>query len=375
MAIELILVVGKRSAITDRLRELLDDNGVAVRLVDPSRLDGIGDSPGLVLADASVDVRLVREWACLISLRTNRSTRVVTFTADDVTGQEPNVLSAVNFLVPGAVREIDIRTALRKYRREFRTGRESQAGFLPEVLPVRSGWQLDARFLPAGGVSGDFYDVFELPGGERIGLVVADVCDKGIGAALYMALIRSLLRYTAAAFESEQPSDTAWLLRAIDATNDYLTTNHLRDGYFATLFFAVLDPATGALVFSNCGHNPPVLRNADGAHQLLGPTGPALGLLPDSTFELDHTQLDHGDLLFVYTDGVTDARDEHGRFFSEERMLALVRGHTTGTEDLLDRFDREISGHVGTAERFDDITMVALLRQLVPVWQPDSPNL
>jgi len=374
MAIESILVISERSETADRLRELLDHNGIASRLADPAHLADTADTPDLVLADAAVDQAVVRDAARLISSRARRSTMVVRFDAGDVATAD--VRSIVDFLTPSAVRRQDVMAMLSRYQREFRTGRETQAGFLPEVLPDRSGWQIAARFQPAGGVSGDFYDVFEVVGGKRIVLVVADVCDKGIGSALYMALIRSLLRYTAVAFGTEQApgADAEWLLRAIDATNEYLIANHLQHGYFATLFFAVLDPATGTLTFSNCGHNPPVLRSVDGRYLLLGPTGPALGLLPDSRFELDRTQLNHGDLLFVYTDGVTDARDEQGRVFSEERLLALVGRHSTGTEDLLDLLDREIAGHVGIAERFDDITMVALRRQHLPAGGPDSAN-
>jgi len=93
--------------------------------------------------------------------------------------------------------EAHVEAELLKYERELQIGREIQEGFLPDTLPARVGWQLTARFQPAREVAGDFYDAFELLGGNRIGLVVADVCDKGVGAALFMALIRSLLRHTA----------------------------------------------------------------------------------------------------------------------------------------------------------------------------------
>jgi serine phosphatase RsbU (regulator of sigma subunit) len=376
MAVGSILVLSERSQAIDQLRELLDASGIATRVADPRRIDPGADAPDLVLACTDADLELVRETVREIALRTNRSTTVVMFTDDDISGRAPVVLSALDFLVPRPRPRPDAGATVLKYQRAMVAGREIQAGFLPETLPRMPGWQFAARYQPAAGVSGDFYDVFVFDGGDRIGLVVADVCDKGIGAALYMALIRGLLRYTAVTFDSqrqEPASDVSWLLRAITATNDYLTANHLRHGYFATMFFAVLDPRTGALAFSNCGHNPPIIRKEEGALHLLEPTGPALGLLSNSTFGLASTRLEHGDLLFVYTDGVTDARDKAGRFFTKERMLALIGAHTTAIEDLLDRIEREISGHVSVAERFDDITMVALQRQHArPVDEPGS---
>jgi sigma-B regulation protein RsbU (phosphoserine phosphatase) len=195
-----------------------------------------------------------------------------------------------------------------------------------------------------------------------------------------MALIRSLLRHSVThvdppsgrwvigphgTLEPGSGVDAALLLRAVAATNDYLISNHLRQGYFASLFFAVLNPDTGGIVYANCGHNPPILSRGDGGHSLLEPTGPALGLLPESIFTYGRATLDPGDLLFIYTDGVPDARDAAGEFFTEERMLRLVTT-TVGADALLTRIDGEISGHVGTAEPFDDITMIALYRQPDP---------
>jgi len=269
--------------------------------------------------------------------------------------------------------EIQTSAHLLKYERELQIGRNIQAGFLPEQLPVRAGWRLTARFQPAREVSGDFYDAFELLGGARIGLVIADVCDKGVGSALFMALIRSLLRHTAVCMdtamtdvdigEPEPGADATLLLRAVVATNDYLTTNHLRQGYFATLFFGVLDPSSGSMVYVNCGHNPPVLRRPDGDYTLLGPTGPALSLLPNSIFRVGVAQLEPGDLLFAYTDGVPEARDTSGRFLTEEVMLGLISGWDGAVDDVLDLVERRLRAHIGLAEQADDITMVALRRE------------
>ncbi|MEV8565881.1 SpoIIE family protein phosphatase [Streptomyces sp. NPDC051322] len=269
------------------------------------------------------------------------------------------------------------------YERELEIGREIQMGFLPDSLPSPDDWEINVRFRPARTVAGDFYDVFELVNRRRIALVVADVCDKGVGAALFMALIRSLLRHTAeqSGLQSLIAADllggetTVWqeqsraipvvgatpLLNAVVGTNNYLTRNHIRQGYFATMFFAVLDPATGNLVYINGGHNPPVLVRADGAEPvLLEPTGPAVGVIPDVSFSLGYAQISPGDTLFIYTDGVTEARSTTGEFLGDEPMLRHLTKGPIRSEELLDHMDGALSEFVGPAEQSDDITMMAV---------------
>jgi sigma-B regulation protein RsbU (phosphoserine phosphatase) len=389
--LDLTLVVSEPTTTAASLCRCLDVDGMPARLVAPDEVlnwsteaDG---TPDLLLFDARVDVTLVRAAIRRIISTASRPPTVVAFTDDDLTMLEPHVHAGLDYIVPpylpGQVRsrllshhyrqalsrtaeEIQTAGDLLKYERELQIGREIQAGFLPEALPVRAGWQLTARFHPAREVAGDFYDAFELCGGTRIGLLVADVCDKGVGAALFMALIRTLLRHTAIHVpvqdRTSHAADAAVLTRAVCATNNYLVANHQQQAYFATLFFAVLDPESGSLVYVNCGHNPPVLRRARGGYRLLGPTGPALGLLPDSVFGLRWVQLHSGDMLFAYTDGLPEARDGAGRFFTTDLMLGLVAARSGGADDLLDRMEREVNAHIGTAERADDLTMIALRR-------------
>ncbi|MGW7438257.1 PP2C family protein-serine/threonine phosphatase [Streptomyces sp. NPDC054849] len=275
------------------------------------------------------------------------------------------------------LREADARAELMGYEKELEIGREIQAGFLPESLPVPAGWEIDVRFRPARQVAGDFYDVFEISRGRRLAFVVADVCDKGVGAALFMALIRSLLRHTAqnsglqhlvaagrAGGSRRIPVVGATpLLNAVTATNGYLTRNHLRQGYFATLFFGVLDPLTGSLVYINGGHNPPLLLPADGGPPAaLDITGPAVGVQPDCVYTLGYAQLNPGDTLFVFTDGVPEARCPNGSFLGDERMLELLAATPASGKDMVDRVDLAVREHTGTAEQHDDVTMLALHR-------------
>jgi serine phosphatase RsbU (regulator of sigma subunit) len=285
-----------------------------------------------------------------------------------------------------AVAEMASVARLRDYERELSIAHEIQAGFLPDGLPTRRGWDFNVRFLPARQVAGDFYDGFELVNGRRLGFVVADVCDKGVGAALFMALIRTLLRHTAQhsgwslgdddddSLPLEPPvtatSDAepvlsigaGPLMHAVVGTNRYMTRNHLRQGYFATLFFGVLDPDSGDVLYINGGHNPPVLVRTNGEQVLLPPTGPAVGVLPDGAFGVGRCHLEPGDLLLVYTDGVVDARDGARRRYTLHRLRNLLRRPADSAAAVLDRVEESLHAHVQSGEQFDDITMLAVLR-------------
>jgi len=283
------------------------------------------------------------------------------------------------------VADMAAEASLHEYERELSIAHDIQAGFLPEHLPTPAGWQVAAEFRPAKQVGGDFYDVFELVGGQRLAFVVADVCDKGVGAALFMALIRTLLRHTAEqagswdivdrdlATVTELPTlptpavpvlsiGAGPLLQAVDSTNRYMARNHLKQGYFATMFFGVLDPRSGALVYINGGHNPPVLLRADGDRRMIEPTGPAVGMLTDSMYTLGHARLDHGDTLFVYTDGVIEARDVSGELFGTDRMVEILDRRSTHVTELLSTMDAAVRRHEGATQQSDDVTMLAIRR-------------
>jgi serine phosphatase RsbU (regulator of sigma subunit) len=243
--------------------------------------------------------------------------------------------------------------------RELEIGRQIQAGFLPERLPEPAGWHLDRRFVPARQVGGDFYDAFQLPDG-RLCLLVADVCDKGVGAALYMALFRSLIRATA--MQSAAETADGLLRRTLSFTNDYIANVHGRASMFATVFVAVLDPANGMLVYANAGHDPPMLwRQSGGAPDRLMPTATALGLLPNFRMEVCRTGMLPGDMLLAYTDGVTDAGGQGGAF-GEERLLDVIALCAGRWETLLDRVTEALESHMLGVERHDDITLLAVSR-------------
>ena len=246
--------------------------------------------------------------------------------------------------------------------RELEIGREIQLGFLPDELPAPGGYELRALFRPARQVAGDFYDSFVLADG-RVALVLADVCGKGVGAALFMALFRSLLRALAEPQFAAAASVGEGLRATVQGTNDYIARTHGRANMFATAFFGVLDPASGSLDYVNAGHELPVLVGAGGGVRArLAPTGPALGLMPDLEFVVASERLGPGETLFAYTDGVVDARDPGDEAFGEERLMELLGVEGRSAALLLARVDAAVNDHVAGGAQFDDVAMLAVRR-------------
>lgn len=251
------------------------------------------------------------------------------------------------------------RAYLLSLQQEMELGRRTQSDFLPASLPQLPGWELAAAFHPAREVAGDFYDAFSLPH-NRLGLVIADVCDKGVGAALFMALIRTLIRAFA-----EQAAPTAHAaLNAVKLTSNYIVRHHHHNNkhMFATLFFGVLEPDTGILTYVNGGHESPIVVGAGRIKHLLDPTGPAVGMMADVTFTIQSIQLEPGDILLAYTDGVTEARNRAGAFFSEERLLALLSVPVRSAAALLEHIESHVHEYVSNTSFYDDVTMLALHR-------------
>jgi len=264
--------------------------------------------------------------------------------------------------------------------RELEIGREIQAGFLPEVLPQVEGWEIAASLMSAREVAGDFYDVFELPDGT-IGLVIADVCDKGVGAALFMTLFRSLIRVTSNLefFEHSEgvvsPHSTPERLkRAILLTNNYIAETHGDSGMFATIFFGILDPRNGKLTYINGGHEPPLIINSGGTRETLSTTGPAIGAIADCKFDLGEIQLNTGDMLFAFTDGVPDSKDPQGEFFGRERLFEILHRTSASVHEMVDTIETELLEYIGSATQFDDITLLAVKWITLATMIPETEN-
>ncbi len=252
----------------------------------------------------------------------------------------------------------------RAMARELEIGRNIQRGFLPSSLPEIAGWEIAARFRPARQVAGDFYDAFTVTAGGRTALVVSDVCDKGVGAALFMAVFRSLLRVLLRESYAAAPerTDAEHLPHALQVLSDYNARTHPDANMFATVFFAVLEPETGVLTYVNAGHDPPALVRNGTVLRRLAPTGPAVGLLDGLTFTAAEVVLEPGDTLLAFTDGVSDARGADGAFYGEPRLFATATATTDSAADLLDAIDADLGLHTMGAEPYDDITLLAVRR-------------
>jgi len=220
-------------------------------------------------------------------------------------------------------------------------------------LPQFTNWELAARWKTARQVGGDFYDVFELPN-KKLGLFIADVADKGIPAALFMALTRTLVR--AAVIESETPAD------AMRRVNDLLIPD-TRQGMFVTAVYAVLDMEANELTYVNAGHNPPLWVKHDGEVKRLTRTAIALGVVTGEAVEQCTIKLEANDNLLLYTDGLTESFNGEGTFFGEERLLEAIKSCDCGSaHDLLDVVESALLNFVQDVPPADDLTMLVLRR-------------
>jgi serine phosphatase RsbU (regulator of sigma subunit) len=248
--------------------------------------------------------------------------------------------------------------AYQKVTQELSLAGKIQASFLPDELPNLSGWQLAVTLLPARETSGDFFDLIPLENG-KLGILIADVTDKGIGAALYMALSRTLIRTYAIEFGDDPQPDVVFF-----AANGRILEDARAD-LFVTAFYGVLDPAAGTLTYSNAGHNPPyLLSNQDSQLlQSLGQTGMPIGVEADSLWEKATVQIRPGDVLVLYTDGIPDAQNAYGKFF-EDRLLqkAVLESGGLSAQEVQDKILEDVQAFVGQAPQFDDITLLVLVR-------------
>jgi sigma-B regulation protein RsbU (phosphoserine phosphatase) len=264
-----------------------------------------------------------------------------------------------------ALRELQkqLLDANERMAQELSLAGEIQTSFLPRELPRLPGWQLVATLQPARQASGDFYDVVSLPD-ARLGIVMADVTDKGAAAALYMALSCTLIR----TYAGQYPAQPELVLGAVNRR--ILTDTSANQ--FVTVFYGILDPATGRLVYSNAGHCPPLHFRAanEGEPQELGTTGMALGILEDRAWRRETAQIDPGDLLVLYTDGITEAHSEQAMLFGEGRLLESVRASLRAAgpqpptaQEIQDAILAGVQRFAGNAPQSDDIALIILVRR------------
>jgi GAF domain-containing protein len=240
---------------------------------------------------------------------------------------------------------------------ELALGRDIQRSFLPQTYPQAVGWEIAAYWRAARQVGGDFYDFIPLrpsEHGPRWGIVIADVADKGVPAALFMALSRTLLRTVAV--NRISPADT------LARVNELILAD-VRTNEFVTAFYGVWEPATGQFTYATAGHNPPIWFMASGEVKTLPGRGSALGVFDDARYKEFAVQLAPGDGLVLYTDGLTDAINAQREEFTLQRALDILAvGYTYPAQGLLDHLASAVQAHEGEVQAFDDLTMVVVKR-------------
>jgi sigma-B regulation protein RsbU (phosphoserine phosphatase) len=235
---------------------------------------------------------------------------------------------------------------------ELNMARALQVNLMPYRLPEIPGFNLAASWHSAREVAGDFYDVFPLPDG-RWGILIGDVCDKGVPAAMYMVLARSLIRGGA-----QLTSSPAKLLGQVNRALLDQSPNNM----FVSVFYGIIDPAQRTLTYSLAGHIPPYVgRAADNKVERLFKGGPVIGILPKVRLSDTRLTFAPGDVLVAYTDGLTEAFDKQGQQFGEQRLHETVSDHKKkSAKKVLDSIEHRLHTFIGGASQSDDITLLVM---------------
>ena len=232
-----------------------------------------------------------------------------------------------------------------------------QTGILPEKPPQLRGWEIASRLEPALQTSGDFYDFIPLAN-NHWGFLIADVSDKGMGAALFMALSSTLFRTYATQYATLP-------VFALSQVNERILSD-TRSEMFVTAFYAVLEPETGRMRYVNAGHNPPYLISSQKGKPFdrLRATGMALGVMDDSVWQQKVVRFFPGDVLLLYTDGVTEAQNNAGNFYGEKRLQEVLRSlGSRPANEILESILSDLKEFLGGSSQQDDVTLIVLRRK------------
>ncbi|MGD2245080.1 MAG: SpoIIE family protein phosphatase [Candidatus Aminicenantes bacterium] len=273
-----------------------------------------------------------------------------------------DLANSFNIMTEAIKRGQEEAVAREHLERELKTAREIQERLLPDQMPQVPGFDITGTNIPSLQVGGDYFDFLELESGY-LGIAIADVCGKGIPAALLMANLQAGLHGQAV-----EPSEVA---SVISRMNDLLvrsTDSHI----FATFFYGILDRTQSTFTSTNAGHNPPLLFKADGEYKKLGPNGLIIGFLPNQEYKQHTSQIKPGDVLILYTDGITEATraksaEENDKYFGEERLVEVVKTHLQNSaREIQSEILKAISDFTAGAPQNDDITLVVIKRNVSP---------
>jgi phosphoserine phosphatase RsbU/P len=279
----------------------------------------------------------------------------------ELTGRRPALLAGIAHQISLRIenaRLVETVALQRSFEREMSMARGIQESFVPKQPPSADGWEIGITWRLAREVGGDFYDFIPLaagPDGPRWGIAIADVADKGVPAALFMALSRTLLR--SVAISRIDPGPTLTRL------NNLIISDAQAD-MFVSLFYAVWEPATGQLSYANGGHNPPMIFEPGQRCRFLAEHEIVVGIEPGVTYRTHSVTLRPGSLLLLYTDGITEAPNPDGEFFGAQRLEALILGASDwNAPDLADRIATRVTDFTAEPELHDDLTAILIRRR------------
>lgn len=348
---------------TAGLRRQSQDQAASMRMV-PHEVDIHPPFPDDV---SSINITLTPELAQMLDSDSARALvlsdgvsllGVLLLESQELEGRRVSLLAGIAHQISLRLentRLIDEAATRRSFERELTMARSIQSSFIPKELPEADGWEIGATWGMAREVGGDFYDFIPLPEGSdgpRWGVVIADVADKGIPAALFMALCRTLIR--SVAISRIDPGET------LTRVNQLLFADTKAD-LFVSAFYSVWEPANASLTYANAGHNPPLLLQPETPAQQLRDHGMVLGVQESEHYKTHELIIEPGQLLVLYTDGVTEATGTRGEFFGLHRLENLVLGlqewRAQGVANLI---AERVSMFSGSQELSDDLTAVVI---------------
>ncbi|QXO94868.1 SpoIIE family protein phosphatase [Methanospirillum purgamenti] len=253
--------------------------------------------------------------------------------------------------------KLALETEIAKKDAELHIAAKIQQSFLPDTLPVFPGFSIAAKSCPAKEVGGDFFDIIPFQviklSKESLGIMIADVSGKGVPAALFMALSRIVVRVVAGWFD--EPAKTITYANTIIEDNS-------KTGIFVTLFYGIINQEKKSLRYVNAGHNPPIIyRQTTREFFELPLTGIAIGVLPDAQYDQNVTILQSGDIICMYTDGVTEAVNETNEMYGENRLKELIqKNEYLEPQKMVDKIINDVNVFAGNEPQFDDITLMII---------------
>ncbi len=337
----------------DRLGEH-DDIEVVLSDINMPKMDGLALLAELGKLDRLLKVIIVSAYGDIGNIRTAMNRGAFDFVT------KPIDFDDLGLTIAKSLREVDVHRGARQLQlqmgalqRDLDIARQIQLSMLPTAFPDRAGLDLHALAVPAKEVGGDFYDVVEKDDG-RLGFVIGDVSGKGLGAALFMATTRAVMHATAA-----QPLPVEACVRQ---TNRLMDAEAGDTAMFVTAIYGEVDGRTGEVAYCNAGHNPPLLLRADGSTEFLAaPQGLSLCLVEDFQYRAARFVLAPGDVLLLYTDGITEAFNAAREEYSDERLARLIASAPDRSpRGLLQHVLADVRGFADGAPQSDDITMLAL---------------